>query len=311
LKAFKEKSKANIDCCAGAVDGLLVWTLKPSYLDCISLGFQEGKFFCGRKHKFGLNLMGVCDAECRFLDIDISHPASTSDHLVFSTSLLYHRLNEPNPTTGYSFLAKGLCLFGDNAYVNTEYMATPYSHTDLTYNQDNYNFYHSQLRIRIEMAFGMLVRRFGILHRQFHPKIPISSVIAMTMAMCRLHNYLIDERETTVKETTSGRLTADIPNNSSSDELDIISTGIRFYSTMLAKNLPTELLDGGYHYDNWGVRFNLYRNMLDQNDPALPRQQICSFIDKKELARPAYNISHNKKRLRKRKSGSSIQDRSV
>jgi hypothetical protein len=42
------------------------------------------------------------------------------DYLAFSTSALKHKLEISR------FLAPKLCLFGDNAYVNTSYMATPY-----------------------------------------------------------------------------------------------------------------------------------------------------------------------------------------
>ena len=41
-------------------------------------------------------------------------------------------------------------LFGDNAYLNTSYMATPFpnvSGNPQMKSKDNYNFYHSQLPI--------------------------------------------------------------------------------------------------------------------------------------------------------------------
>lgn len=52
-------------------------------------------------------------------------------------------------------LAKDLALFGDNAYLNSLHRATLYPNTSGG-PKDNYNFYHSQLHIRIECAFGML-----------------------------------------------------------------------------------------------------------------------------------------------------------
>ena len=45
-------------------------------------------------------------------------------------------------------LADGLVIFGDNAYLNTKYMATPYPNIaghDKEKSKDNYNFYHSQV----------------------------------------------------------------------------------------------------------------------------------------------------------------------
>ncbi len=51
-------------------------------------------------------------------------------------------------------LALGLCLFGNIAYLNTLYMATPYAAVSGG-SKDSYNFYHSQLQIRIECKFGI------------------------------------------------------------------------------------------------------------------------------------------------------------
>ena len=45
-------------------------------------------------------------------------------------------------------VATSLVIFGDNAYLNTKYMATPYPNIagqDKEKSKDNYNFYHSQI----------------------------------------------------------------------------------------------------------------------------------------------------------------------
>ena len=101
-------------------------------------------------------MQAVCDHEGRFLDIDLSMPGRTSDHLAFTTSDLHSQLDN-------DLLAEGLCLFGDAAHVNTSHMATPFKTPRGT--EDNCNFHHSQLRIKIECAFGMLVNRWGTLRR--------------------------------------------------------------------------------------------------------------------------------------------------
>jgi hypothetical protein len=121
---FLEASAAGFECCAGAIDGILIWIHKPSDKDCALSGCDPGKFFCGRKHKFGLNCQAVCDARGRILDMAIQYPGSTSDILAFEGMSLYDRLED-------GLLAPGLCLFGDNAYLNTPYMATPYLATCL------------------------------------------------------------------------------------------------------------------------------------------------------------------------------------
>ena len=51
-------------------------------------------------------------------------------------------------------LPAGYCLYGDNAYVNESYMAMPFQATS-NGPKDSYNFYHSQVRISIEFAFGI------------------------------------------------------------------------------------------------------------------------------------------------------------
>jgi hypothetical protein len=62
----------------------------------------------------------VCDVRGRILEISIVYPGSTSDCLAFEEMTLFHQLEE-------GILASELCLFGDNAYLNTPCMATPYA----------------------------------------------------------------------------------------------------------------------------------------------------------------------------------------
>ncbi len=110
---------------------------------------------CGRKHKFGLNCQAVCDIRGRFLDISITCGGASSDVVAFESSYLKRPLD-------FGLLALNLVLFGDNACINSRYMATLYPNTSGG-PKENYNFFHSQLRIRIECAFGVLVQRWGIL----------------------------------------------------------------------------------------------------------------------------------------------------
>ena len=71
---FERVSAAGFNCCVGAIDGILIWIHRPSENDCENSKVSSGKFFCGRKHKFGLNCQAVCDARGRFLDISIVFP---------------------------------------------------------------------------------------------------------------------------------------------------------------------------------------------------------------------------------------------
>jgi hypothetical protein len=53
-------------------------------------------------------------------------------------------------------------IVGDTAYVNSEHLLAPYPGTNLNQREDAYNLYSSQLRIRIEQAFALLVGWWGI-----------------------------------------------------------------------------------------------------------------------------------------------------
>ena len=137
-KGFLAKSAAGFDNCVGAIDGLLIWIQKPSPSQCVSAQCGAKQFYCGRKKKFGLNLQGICDAKGRFLDISIGHPGSTSDYLAFITSPIWYKLEQPG------FLSPGLCLYGDNAYVSSPYMAVPFKNVSEGY-KDAYNYFQSQV----------------------------------------------------------------------------------------------------------------------------------------------------------------------
>ena len=60
---FEELSSADTKCCCGAIDGLLIWLEKPCNDQRMIVQVGSGKFFCGRKKKFGLNMQGLCDTK--------------------------------------------------------------------------------------------------------------------------------------------------------------------------------------------------------------------------------------------------------
>ena len=58
-------------------------------------------------------------------------------------------------------LALGRFLVGDAAYKLTEHLLTPFTGLQrLDQGKDAFNFYSSQVQIRIEMAFGRLMNKF-------------------------------------------------------------------------------------------------------------------------------------------------------
>jgi hypothetical protein len=208
--------------------------------DCDAMQVGPRKFYCGRKHKFGFNLQGICDSRGLFLEVFIKHPASASDYVAFMTDSFYQLLSEPG------FMAEGLVLFGDSAYVSNQFMATPYKGVSGAGVTDAYNFFHSQLRINIECAFGMLTRRWGILRKPLPSVIGVKKQILLVYALCKLHNYVIDAR-TAVVDATLEDLQL-VPR----DELNILNEGrIHIVATEdNTRETPQELLHAGEHFED-------------------------------------------------------------
>ena len=127
-------------------------------------------------------------------------------------------------------------------------MATPYPNVSgFNLRQDNYNFYHSQLRIKIECAFGILVQRFGYLRKKAAQRHPMTKVMAIVACMCRIHNWMIDR---TVGPVT----TFSIPAYTDEDAFDIAVEGAVPMEERPGhhrrERFPNQLLDAGNHFDD-------------------------------------------------------------
>jgi hypothetical protein len=180
-EGFESMSGAGFDRVIGAIDGILIWIIKPNKSECEKVKCGLKSFFCGRKDKFGLNMQAICDNHLYFTWINICWPGCTADYMAWITSDLYSMIMNEN-----SIIYKGLT-----------YMAVPFK-GNVTRLQDSYNFYQSQLRITIERAFGVLVHRWAILRGPL--VVPLSKVPPLVSALCSLHNFLINERLSSASE---------------------------------------------------------------------------------------------------------------
>ena len=98
---------------------------------------------------------------------------------------------------GLSTLVESTCgvlyCIGDCAYTLMEKML-PIYRSELVAKEryDNYNFYVSQLHICIEMAFGVMVKRWGLLQRPI--TISICNIKHLICSIGALHNFCINEQ---------------------------------------------------------------------------------------------------------------------
>jgi DDE superfamily endonuclease len=277
---FEAKSQVGFKGCCGAIDGMLIWTERFSDEECARAGVASKRFFCGRKHKFGLNMQGTCDSECRFLDVSIKHAASTSDFLAFTTSSLYRQLEQPD------FLAPGLSLFGDLAYVNCRYFTTPFKSVS-SGPKDHFNYYHSQLRIRIECAFGQLVSRWGILRRAMPTNVGIKKTVSLVFCLCRLHNYCINERimKAAKQRVSQGAQEAVVPRALASDNLEVMRHG-GIATGRDGQVSADDLIGAGHHFIDTTKSYRRQVLRREKSAEGVPRDKLLEIITRGGFMRP-------------------------
>lgn len=290
-QGFTQRSAAGFTNCVGAIDGILIWTHKPTVYDLNQLGFGAKKFLCGRKKKFGINMQAICDSKGRFIDYEMKHPGATADYLAFTTSTIFDKMNKPSSVhVNKPFLKPGLCLYGDNAYVNSDFMSVPFKNVS-SGPKDAYNFYQSQVRITIECAFGMLVHRFGLLRKPMPVNFTIQKTCALVGCLCKLHNFCINERE------------QDNPLSHTAADLAAIATEGGFLLPRFDNNVSEEysydpvldrinpLLDGGEHTEGVSRRA-MGQRALDNspNKDNFPSQQMLRHVELHGYERPKPRI---------------------
>lgn len=148
------------------IDIIFVWVFKPSKDDTKEIGFGPLNFFCGLKKKFSLNMQDVCDDRGSFIRVDMKIPVATSDWHPFGGSLI----KEKPKGLWFLKILKNSCfsntynLFCENIYINSACMVFPRRNFGAGA-KDTFDYYHSQVIIKIECVFCMLVHRWGMLRK--------------------------------------------------------------------------------------------------------------------------------------------------
>jgi len=166
--------------CVGVLDGYLLPIVTP----CKKHAKNVRSYFSGHYQKYGINIQACCDAQCQFTFLGIGGPGVTKDRTAIKDSELADSIEQ---------LPLAYICIADCAYQPTE-KVIPIFGGDLALNKDNDNFnsFALQLHIRIEMAFGLMTRKWGILQRPLSNS--LLSIKHLICAISRLHNYCINER---------------------------------------------------------------------------------------------------------------------
>lgn len=140
------------------------------------------KYF-NRKQFFAIVVQAACMTDFRFSFASASHVASTHDSTEFKSSALYMAMAQ-------SKLPRWNIAVCDDAYNHQFNLLCPYSESNLSTEQSNYNYYQSSCRIVIEQAFGMLVRKWGTFWSAM--RFQLSKVTLIIMVCCKLHNFIME-----------------------------------------------------------------------------------------------------------------------
>ena len=280
---YKQKSGALFDCVIGAIDGILIWILKPTRNECDIAGCQEASFKCSRKDKFGLNMQAICDHKFRIRWIDLTWPGNSSDYMAWVTSDFYHDLN----TNPWQHILPGMTILGDSAYIKSPFMSVPFKNF-VTADKDAYNFYQSQLRITVEQTFGILVHRWAMLRGPLN--VPLMAVPSLVMTLCRLHNFCIDIQDVINKDNRKDYKTDEndeiylqhlVAISNSLKDIDMDTSDV----VVVGDIGPAGLLDRGDHF-----------NDCPHNRPKIvaenyPMDTMLKPVENQGLLRPAVNFN--------------------
>jgi hypothetical protein len=180
---FHSKSEEGIiRGCVGAIDGFFQPTICPTVK---ATNGNVRAYYSGHYNRYGLNCQALCDSDLRFLFFGVMGPGNKSDQPAYEETGLAEIIEN---------LPAGLFIAADAAYVVTEHILVPFTGSqrhDCV--KDTYNFFLSQLRIRIENAFGLLTTKWRILRKPLECSLKVNADILQICAL--LHNFVIDNKD--------------------------------------------------------------------------------------------------------------------
>jgi len=178
---FKSKSTNEImSGCVGAMDGFFQPTTKPTSKEVANVL----AYYSGHYESCGLNCQACVKADLQFMYFGVISPGSTNDNISYPMA--------KELKAAFDSLPLGRFGVADAAYTLSEGFLIPFTGAErLQCANDAFNYYLSQLRIRVEMSFGRLVNKFRILSGTIGGSLDRAS--AILIACARLHNYIIRE----------------------------------------------------------------------------------------------------------------------
>ena len=247
----------------GVIDGYLINITTPKR----KRNRNIRSYFSGHYQTYGINVQACCDAFGRFSFLGIGGPGVIKDRAAIKESGLHDKVER---------IPQGYVVIGDCAYQPTERLVSIFGgNLALISDHDNFNYFASQLRIRIEMAFGSMTRKWGILQRPLTTD--IEKVKYVILAIARLHNFCINERLDTRADNVEENLNFVNEKENHGSKLNDVQLA---YMTIAADLEYEEILSN--EYPQW----------------SLARERLVKDVKEKGLSRPSHSILQRKQKMK-------------
>jgi len=180
--AFNSVSNQRVvDGCVACLDGMLLRINTPKEAETAN----APAYFSGHYQDYGINVQAACDSRCRFVYAALAAPGGAANDIFAYRQCTLEKEIENLPIGKY--------VIGDNAYVCTEHLLTPFpGDAKKKVFNDSYNFHISQCRIRIEMTFGRFTNKWRLFRRPLEVK--LENIGPLFLCATRLHNFCINQK---------------------------------------------------------------------------------------------------------------------
>uniref|UniRef100_A0A3B3D4H0 DDE Tnp4 domain-containing protein n=1 Tax=Oryzias melastigma TaxID=30732 RepID=A0A3B3D4H0_ORYME len=188
-------SRCNFPNCIGAIDGQHINITAPP---------KSGSQFFNYKKTFSLVLLALVDANYCFISIQVGDYGRASDGGVYSGSDLGIGMENKTLHVPADCPLPGedqggpvpYAMVGDAAFPLKTYLMRPFPGQRLGRWQKVFNYRLSRARMVVECAFGILAARWRVLYTRI--TMAPENVDAVVMAVCILHNYLLNPVESQI-----------------------------------------------------------------------------------------------------------------
>jgi DDE superfamily endonuclease len=133
---------------------------------------------------YGMNVQGACDHLCQFTYLAVAGPGVMGDQEAIKQVELWSLINNH----------LGLfCAIGNCAYLPTAHLIPIFGGAQAKVkNHDDLNYFARQCCIQIEMAFGLMVKKWSILNWPLSLKLCHAKHLIVCIA--QLHNFCINKQ---------------------------------------------------------------------------------------------------------------------